>query len=96
MALTWATRVRFGRVTSQNERENELYLAANGLRRFGSSSGPKKRLFLLVFSIFMFFQVIWAFCFWACIWPVVFFRPVSNFSLYLCDAKVNEKIRIEF
>ncbi|MFS7924962.1 hypothetical protein Hanom_Chr03g00278761 [Helianthus anomalus] len=73
MALTWATGVRFGRVTSQIERENELYLAANSLRQFGSSSGPKKRLFLLVFSIFMFFQVFWAFCFWACVWPVVFF-----------------------
>ncbi|MFS8007175.1 hypothetical protein Hanom_Chr14g01257881 [Helianthus anomalus] len=86
MALTWATVVRFGRVTSQNERENELYLAANSLRRFGSSSGPKKRLFLLVFSIFMFFQVFWAFCLWACVWPVVFFRPVLNLCLYLCIA----------
>ncbi|KAJ0453811.1 hypothetical protein HanIR_Chr15g0733321 [Helianthus annuus] len=33
MALTWATEVRLGRVTSQNEWENELYLAANRLLR---------------------------------------------------------------
>ena len=88
MDLTWATGVRFRRATRRNERENELHLAANSLRRFGSSSVPKKRLFLLVFSIFMFFQVFWAFCFWACVWPVVFFRPVSNFCLYLCIALV--------
>ncbi|MFS7973170.1 hypothetical protein Hanom_Chr09g00853461 [Helianthus anomalus] len=54
MALTWATGVRFGRVTRRNERENELYLAANGLRRFGSSFRPKKRLFLLI-SYFHFY-----------------------------------------
>ncbi|MFS7960631.1 hypothetical protein Hanom_Chr08g00705311 [Helianthus anomalus] len=88
MALTWATEVRFGRVTRRNERENELYLAANGRRRFGSSSRPKNRLFLLVFFIFMFFQVFWASCFWACVWPVVFFRPISNLCLYLCIALV--------
>ncbi|MFS8029235.1 hypothetical protein Hanom_Chr16g01519981 [Helianthus anomalus] len=81
MALTWATGVRFGRVTRRNERENELHLAANG--RFGSLSGPKKRLFLLVICIFMFFEVFWAFCFWACVWPVIFFRPISNFCSYL-------------
>ncbi|MFS7950656.1 hypothetical protein Hanom_Chr07g00585751 [Helianthus anomalus] len=37
MALTWATGVRFGRMTRRNERENELHLAANSLRLFGSS-----------------------------------------------------------
>ncbi|MFS7947802.1 putative BTB/POZ domain-containing protein [Helianthus anomalus] len=36
MTLTWATRVCFGRMTRRNERENELHLAANPLRRFGS------------------------------------------------------------
>ncbi|MFS7913630.1 hypothetical protein Hanom_Chr02g00143941 [Helianthus anomalus] len=77
MALNWATGVRLGRATRRFERENKLYLAANSLRRFGSSSGPKKRLFLLVFSIFMFFQV-----FWACVWPVVFFRSISA-SIYV-------------
>ncbi|MFS7965725.1 putative ferruginol synthase [Helianthus anomalus] len=56
MTLTWATGVRFGRVTRRNERENELYLAANGLRRFGPSSRPKKRLFPLVISILCFFK----------------------------------------
>ncbi|MFS8013474.1 hypothetical protein Hanom_Chr14g01333381 [Helianthus anomalus] len=81
MALTWATGVRFGRVTRRNERENELYLAAN---RLGSSSRPKKRLFLLVFTIFMFFQVFWAFCFWACVWPVVFLGPFRiSISIYV-------------
>ncbi|MFS8015436.1 hypothetical protein Hanom_Chr15g01356391 [Helianthus anomalus] len=49
MALTWATGVRFGRVTRRNERENELYLAANGLRRFRSLSGPKKTLISISF-----------------------------------------------
>ncbi|MFS7949536.1 hypothetical protein Hanom_Chr06g00572711 [Helianthus anomalus] len=54
MALTWATRVRFGRATRRNERENELHLAANGLRRFGSSSGPKNAYFHELFYVFCF------------------------------------------
>ncbi|MFS7929552.1 hypothetical protein Hanom_Chr04g00333831 [Helianthus anomalus] len=41
MTLTWATGVRFGRATRRNGRENELHLAANYLRRFGSSSRLK-------------------------------------------------------
>ncbi|MFS7917581.1 hypothetical protein Hanom_Chr03g00190821 [Helianthus anomalus] len=45
MALTWATGVRFGRTTRRIERENELHLAANRLRRFRSSSGPKNAYF---------------------------------------------------
>ncbi|MFS7916945.1 hypothetical protein Hanom_Chr03g00183281 [Helianthus anomalus] len=80
MALTWATGVRLGHATRRFERENKLYLAANCPRRFGSSSGPKKRLFLLVFSIFMFFQVFWVFCFWACVWPVSFEQSELNFE----------------
>ncbi|MFS7911286.1 hypothetical protein Hanom_Chr02g00116341 [Helianthus anomalus] len=51
MALTWATGVRFGRATKRNERGNELHLAANGRRQFGSSSGPKT---LISMSYFMF------------------------------------------
>ncbi|MFS7922114.1 hypothetical protein Hanom_Chr03g00244931 [Helianthus anomalus] len=45
MALTWATGVRFGRVTSQNERENELYLAANTYGGLGHRPGRKNANF---------------------------------------------------
>ncbi|MFS7952361.1 hypothetical protein Hanom_Chr07g00606071 [Helianthus anomalus] len=51
MALTWATGVRFGRATRRNERENELQLAANSLRRFGSSSGPRNAYFHELFYV---------------------------------------------
>ncbi|MFS7906700.1 hypothetical protein Hanom_Chr01g00062301 [Helianthus anomalus] len=63
MALTWATGVHFGRATRRNERENELHLAINSLRRFWVIVRAKKRLFLLVICIFMFFKVFWAFSF---------------------------------
>ncbi|MFS7976068.1 hypothetical protein Hanom_Chr10g00888121 [Helianthus anomalus] len=49
MALTWATGVCFGRATRRNEREHELHLATNSLRRFGSSPGPKNAYFLELF-----------------------------------------------
>ncbi|MFS7909525.1 hypothetical protein Hanom_Chr02g00095611 [Helianthus anomalus] len=55
MALTWATGVRFGRATRRFERENKLHLAANGLRRFGSSSGPKKTLISITYLHFYVF-----------------------------------------
>ena len=45
MALTWATGVRLGRVTSQNERENELYLAANAYGGLGHRPGRKNAYF---------------------------------------------------
>ena len=45
MALTWATEVRLGRVTSQNERENELYLAANAYGGLGQRPGRKNAYF---------------------------------------------------
>ncbi|MFS7910984.1 hypothetical protein Hanom_Chr02g00112621 [Helianthus anomalus] len=41
MALTWATGVRFGRVTRRNERENELYLATNAEGGLGHRPGRK-------------------------------------------------------
>ncbi|MFS8001185.1 hypothetical protein Hanom_Chr13g01187261 [Helianthus anomalus] len=54
MALTWATGVRFGRTTKRNERKNELHLAANSLRRFGSSSGTKSAYFHYFFAFLCF------------------------------------------
>ncbi|KAJ0625121.1 hypothetical protein HanIR_Chr01g0050331 [Helianthus annuus] len=51
MALTWATGVRFGRVTRRNERENELHLAANRLR---SSSGQKTLISISYFHFYVF------------------------------------------
>ncbi|MFS7916377.1 hypothetical protein Hanom_Chr02g00176401 [Helianthus anomalus] len=52
MTLTWAMGVRFGRTTRRNERENELHLAANFRRRFGSSSGPIIFITYLHFYVF--------------------------------------------
>ncbi|MFS7982197.1 hypothetical protein Hanom_Chr10g00959931 [Helianthus anomalus] len=49
MALTWATRVRFGRATRRNDRENELHLAAN---RLGHRPSQKT---LISMSYFMFY-----------------------------------------
>ncbi|MFS7916028.1 hypothetical protein Hanom_Chr02g00172281 [Helianthus anomalus] len=72
MALTWATGVRFGRATRRNERENELYLVANSLQQFGSSSGPKKRLFLLVTYVFIFFKCFGHFVFGLVFGPLSF------------------------
>ncbi|MFS7927103.1 hypothetical protein Hanom_Chr04g00304991 [Helianthus anomalus] len=43
MTLTWATGVRFGRVTKRIERENELHLAANSLGGLGHHPGKKKK-----------------------------------------------------
>ncbi|MFS7926458.1 hypothetical protein Hanom_Chr04g00297301 [Helianthus anomalus] len=43
MALTWATRIRFGRATRRKERENELHLAAN-------RSGQKNAYFHYLFA----------------------------------------------
>ncbi|MFS8032452.1 hypothetical protein Hanom_Chr17g01557951 [Helianthus anomalus] len=43
MALTWATGVRLGRATSQIERENELYLAANADGGLGHRPGRKNK-----------------------------------------------------
>ncbi|MFS8014421.1 hypothetical protein Hanom_Chr15g01344281 [Helianthus anomalus] len=80
MALTWATGVRFGRATRRNERENELHLAAN---RLWVIVRAKKHLFPLLICIFMFFGLFWAFRFRPCVWPVMFFRPISNFGFYL-------------
>ncbi|MFS7928151.1 hypothetical protein Hanom_Chr04g00317461 [Helianthus anomalus] len=63
MALTWATRVRFGCATKRGDRENELHLAANAYGSLGHRAGKKKRLFLLVIYVFMCFEMFWAFCF---------------------------------
>ncbi|MFS7927884.1 hypothetical protein Hanom_Chr04g00314401 [Helianthus anomalus] len=46
MALTWATRVRFGRATRRNDR-----VAAN---RLGSSSEPKNAYFHELFYVLCF------------------------------------------
>ncbi|MFS7898006.1 hypothetical protein Hanom_Chr04g00288771 [Helianthus anomalus] len=49
MALTWATGVRFGRVTRRNERVNELHLVANRLR-----PGQKNAYFHYLFAFLCF------------------------------------------
>ncbi|MFS7991752.1 hypothetical protein Hanom_Chr12g01074291 [Helianthus anomalus] len=54
MDLTWATEVHFGRTTRRNERENELHLATNRLRRFGSSSGPKTLISITYLHFYVF------------------------------------------
>ncbi|MFS7941191.1 hypothetical protein Hanom_Chr05g00473311 [Helianthus anomalus] len=82
MALTWATGVRFGRTTRRNERENELHLAANAYGSMGHHPG-RKTLISISYLHFYVFWAIWAFCFRPCVWPVIFFRPISNFSFYL-------------
>ncbi|MFS7926843.1 hypothetical protein Hanom_Chr04g00301881 [Helianthus anomalus] len=79
MTLTWATGVRFERTTRRNERENELHLAANGR----SSPGPKKRLFLLVICIFMFFELFWAFCFRPCVTVLGLLSFLGPFRIFV-------------
>ncbi|MFS7941030.1 hypothetical protein Hanom_Chr05g00471401 [Helianthus anomalus] len=51
MALTWATRVRFGRATRRNDRENELHLAPNAHGGLGHRLSQKT---LISKSYFMF------------------------------------------
>ncbi|MFS7987630.1 hypothetical protein Hanom_Chr11g01025181 [Helianthus anomalus] len=52
MALTRATRVRFGRATMRNDRENELHLAANAYGGLGHRPSQKA---LISMSYFMFY-----------------------------------------
>ena len=58
MALTWATEVRLGRVTSQNERENELYLAANAYGGLGHRPGRKTLISISFFHFYVFSSIL--------------------------------------
>ncbi|MFS7999954.1 hypothetical protein Hanom_Chr12g01172691 [Helianthus anomalus] len=75
MALTWTTGVRFGRATRRNERENELDLAANSLRRFGSSSGPKNTYFHYLFAFLCFLDYFGLFVLGRVFGPLCFLGP---------------------
>ncbi|MFS7991400.1 hypothetical protein Hanom_Chr12g01070311 [Helianthus anomalus] len=83
MALTWATGVRFGRVTSQNERENELYLAANAYGGLGHRPGQKTLISISFFHFYVFSSILGILFLGLCLG-----LPVSNFCLYLCIALV--------
>ncbi|MFS7997169.1 hypothetical protein Hanom_Chr12g01138541 [Helianthus anomalus] len=96
MALTWATGVRFGRATRRIERGNELHLATNSLRRFGSSFGPKNAYFHELFYVLCFLVGFFELLFCSSFRPKCVLGPFSNFGLYLYVAKANEKLRLEF
>ncbi|MFS7910280.1 hypothetical protein Hanom_Chr02g00104431 [Helianthus anomalus] len=81
MALTWATRVRFGRATRRNECENELHLAANGLWRFGSSSGPKNAYFHYLFAFLCFLDYFEHFVLGRVFGPLSFLGPCRIYVL---------------
>ncbi|MFS8027891.1 hypothetical protein Hanom_Chr16g01504051 [Helianthus anomalus] len=84
MALTWATGVRFGRTTRRNDRENELHLAANGLRRFGSSSGPKNAYFHYLFAFLCFLNYFGLFVLGRVFGPLSFLGPFRiSVSIYM-------------
>ncbi|MFS7989327.1 hypothetical protein Hanom_Chr11g01045411 [Helianthus anomalus] len=84
MALTCATGVRFGRATRRNERENEFHLAANSLRRFGSSSGPKNTYFHYLFAFLCFLDYFGLFVLGRVFGPLCFLGPFRiSVSIYM-------------
>ncbi|MFS7949066.1 hypothetical protein Hanom_Chr06g00567181 [Helianthus anomalus] len=65
-------------------------------RRALTKFRPRKRILMGVFDTFYVFSVVYAFCFWACVWLMAFLWPISNFSLYLCIAFVIPMVRNQF
>ncbi|MFS8010360.1 hypothetical protein Hanom_Chr14g01296101 [Helianthus anomalus] len=95
MALTWATGVHFRHATRRNDRENELHLSTNAYGSLGHRSGPKTLISMSYLSFYV-FSVFYAFCFWACVWPMTFLWPISNLCLYLYVALVIWMVRNQF
>ncbi|KAJ0890113.1 hypothetical protein HanRHA438_Chr09g0420131 [Helianthus annuus] len=84
MALIWATGVRFGRATRRIERENELHLAANSPRRFGSSSGPKNAYSYYLFAFLCFLNYFGLFVLGRVFGPLSFLGPFRiSVSIYM-------------
>ncbi|KAJ0827543.1 hypothetical protein HanRHA438_Chr17g0827041 [Helianthus annuus] len=80
MALTWATGVRFGRVTRRNERENEIYLAANAYGGLGHRPGRKTLISISFFPFLCFFKYFGHFVFGLVFGTLSFLGP---FRIYV-------------
>ncbi|MFS7951216.1 hypothetical protein Hanom_Chr07g00592301 [Helianthus anomalus] len=79
MALTWATGVRFGRVTRRNERENELYLAAVWV----IVQAEKTLISISFFPFLCFFKYFGHFVFGLVFGPLSFLGPFRiSISIY--------------
>ncbi|MFS7937749.1 hypothetical protein Hanom_Chr05g00431381 [Helianthus anomalus] len=71
-------------MTRRNERENELHLASNGLRRFGSSYGPTNAYFHYLFAFLCFLNYFGLFVLGHVFCPLSFLGPFRiSVSIYM-------------
>ncbi|MFS7924284.1 hypothetical protein Hanom_Chr03g00270801 [Helianthus anomalus] len=84
MALTWATGSVLGVLTRRNERENELYLAANAYGGLGHRPGQKTLISISFFHFYVFSSILGILFLGLCLARYLFWTHFEFLSLFIC------------